>query len=228
VASLRVQGQQTWQPCNAHVPSLSTAGSSGFDVASARRRAPVCTLVLTGCDTLYDVSVVRLTPNIDSRPAWLIVGIVGAGEEVRACAGMCAREASERVVMPRTMSACVVGWSADDEADLFRLLDEHVALQTIEHTTGAYRYIATHMPEFVILSIARSDTIILRLFRQLQRVGRVCVIVIDDKQITAYHGRGYRWSRAVPRSAQGMLTVIEWGARLLMTAVNETTRRSKT
>lgn len=130
--------------------------------------------------------------------------------------------------MPRMMSACVVGWSADDEADLFRLLDRHVALQTIEHTTGAYRHIATHMPEFVILSIARSDTIILRLFRQLQRVGRVCVIVIDDEQITAYHGRGYRWSRAVPRNAQGMLTVIDWGARLLMTAANETTRRPKT
>ena len=35
VASLRVQGQQTWQHCNARLPPLSTAGSSGFGVASA-------------------------------------------------------------------------------------------------------------------------------------------------------------------------------------------------
>ncbi|MBU6334248.1 MAG: hypothetical protein KGS47_07560 [Chloroflexi bacterium] len=126
------------------------------------------------------------------------------------------------------LNACIIGWSIEDDRDLFHLLDDHVVLRSIDHTASAYQYVAQSMPEFVILAIARSDTIVLRLFRQLQRVGRVCVIVVDDAQMTAYHGRNYRWSRSAPRSAQGMLTLVDWGARLLASSAAEAGRRSRT
>ena len=126
------------------------------------------------------------------------------------------------------LSACIIGWSIENDRGLFHLLDGHVALRSIDQTASAYQYVAQHMPEFVILSIARSGTIVLRLFRQLQRVGRVCVIVVDDDHLTAYHGRSYRWSRSAPRTAQGMLALVDWGARLLASSAAENARRSRT
>jgi hypothetical protein len=53
----------------------------------------------------------------------------------------------------------------------------------------------------------------LRLYRQLARVGRVCVIVVDEADMTAYRGKGYRWSMSAAKSAAGMRILLEWGLR---------------
>jgi adenine-specific DNA-methyltransferase len=52
-----VQEQQTWQPCNARLPPLSTAGSSGFDFASALGGAANPLAISLGYGTLVLMEV---------------------------------------------------------------------------------------------------------------------------------------------------------------------------
>ncbi len=119
----------------------------------------------------------------------------------------------EGVEMRQDVMAFGVGLRIAEESELLGCIRSEMQLTVFLSPQGVYQRLPSLMPDFVIFSADGADTAILRLYRQLARVGRVCVIVVDDTEMTAYRGKGYRWSMSAPKSPSGMRTLLEWGLR---------------
>ncbi|MBU6333442.1 MAG: hypothetical protein KGS47_03470 [Chloroflexi bacterium] len=119
----------------------------------------------------------------------------------------------EGVEMRQDVMAFGVGLQIAEESELLSCVRSEMQLTVFLSPQGVYQRLPSLMPDFVIFSADGAETGILRLYRQLARVGRVCVIVVDEADMTAYRGKGYRWSMSAAKSAAGMRTLLEWGLR---------------
>lgn len=105
-------------------------------------------------------------------------------------------------------TAYYVGTRESDNCALFEDLQLLVDVQFID-LSHAYQTIIQMTPDYVILPNVGS-TAMLRLFRLLQSQQRICVMVIEEEQISAFTGRDLKWRCTAPRSVRGLEALMSW------------------
>jgi hypothetical protein len=105
-------------------------------------------------------------------------------------------------------TAYYVGDRESEEFALFDDLQLLVDVRCIE-LSNAYQTIVQSTPDYVILPNVGS-TAMLRLFRLLQSQQRICVMVIEDQQISAFTGRSLKWRCTSPRTVRGLEALMSW------------------
>ena len=105
-------------------------------------------------------------------------------------------------------TAYYVGTRDSEESALFEDLQLLVDVQCIE-PSNAYQAIVQNTPDYVLLPNVGS-TAMLRLFRLLQSQQRICVMVIEPTQISAFTGRGLKWRCTAPRTVRGLEALMSW------------------
>lgn len=105
-------------------------------------------------------------------------------------------------------TAYYVGNRESDDCALFEDLQLLVDVQFVD-LSHAYQTIIQTTPDYVILPNVGS-TAMLRLFRLLQSQQRICVMVIEAEQISAFTGRSLKWRCTAPRSVRGLEALMSW------------------
>lgn len=105
-------------------------------------------------------------------------------------------------------TAYYVGNRESDDCALFEDLQLLVDVQFVD-LSHAYQTIIQTTPDYVILPNVGS-TAMLRLFRLLQSQQRICVMVIETEQISAFTGRSLKWRCTAPRSVRGLEALMSW------------------
>lgn len=115
--------------------------------------------------------------------------------------------------MQTQLQAISVGQPQASLVAALRHIHTPLTVFAYDDASQVYQRISLTMPEIVFLPASSGNTALLRLYRQLQRVERVCTVLVFERELVAYRGRGHRWSRRAPLTPAGLQGVIEWCSR---------------
>jgi hypothetical protein len=112
--------------------------------------------------------------------------------------------------MQTQLQAISVGQPQASLVAALRHIHTPLTVFAYDDASQVYQRISMTMPEIVFLPAASGNTALLRLYRQLQRVERVCTVLVFERELVAYRGRGHRWMRRAPLTASGLQGILEW------------------
>ncbi|MBU6335772.1 MAG: hypothetical protein KGS47_15405 [Chloroflexi bacterium] len=112
--------------------------------------------------------------------------------------------------MQTQLQAISVGQPQASLVTALRHIHTPLTVFAYDDASQVYQRISLTMPEIVFLPAASGNTALLRLYRQLQRVERVCTVLVFERELIAYRGRGHRWTRRAPLTAAGLQGILEW------------------
>jgi DNA-binding NtrC family response regulator len=103
-----------------------------------------------------------------------------------------------------------VGTPDSWEKTILAVLEKSWHVHMFDNAADVYKHIVHLIPDVIMFSFNMNDTSALKLFRQLRRLDRVCVLICRGHEIQAFVDKEYQHQRRLAKTPEGFRRLFQW------------------
>src|SRR5512145_2335679 len=108
-----------------------------------------------------------------------------------------------------TRIAFFVGAPDEQEQRMLSILRQMYSVYLLENASALYQQMSFTMPELIMFSGHQPDTMMLKLFRRLRRIERICVIVSENEKLYGFVGKKHHRQYSMPQNVIELQRLLE-------------------